>query len=98
MIKIEENIVIETTKIADKFFKKHKYVYDKFITNIRNYYYLKNDNVDIKAMKTYKNTYRMRINDYRVIYILKNEEIIIISVIAVDSRGQIYKKNNMIYL
>ena len=24
MKKIEENIIIETTKIADKFFKKHK--------------------------------------------------------------------------
>lgn len=43
-------------------------------------------------MKTYKNTYRMRINNYRVIYVLKNEEIIIISVLAVDSRGQIYNK------
>ena len=43
-------------------------------------------------MKTYKNTYRMRINNYNVIYVLKNEEIIIISVLAVDSRGQIYNK------
>lgn len=92
MIKIEKNIVIETTKIADKFFKKHKTIYEKFITNIRNYYHLKYENVDIKAMKTYKNTYRMRINDYRVIYILKNEEIIIINVLAVDSRGQVYNK------
>ena len=31
MKNIEENIVIETTKIADKFFKKYKNVYDKFI-------------------------------------------------------------------
>ena len=51
-----------------------------------------NENIDIKVMKTYKNTYRMRINDYRVIYVLKNKEIIIISVLAVDSRGQIYNK------
>lgn len=43
-------------------------------------------------MKTYKNTYRMRINDYRVIYVLKNEKIIIINVLAVDSRRQIYNK------
>lgn len=92
MIKVEENIVIETTKIADKFFEKHKNVYDKFITNIRNYYHCKNENVDIKAMKNYKNTYRMRINDYRVVYMLKNEEIVVINVLAVDSRGQVYNK------
>ena len=56
MKKIEENIVIETTKIADKFFKKHKNIYDKFIANIKNYYNLKNENIDIKVMETYKNT------------------------------------------
>lgn len=47
-------------------------------------------------MKTYKNTYRMRINDYRVIYVLKNEKIIIINVLAVDSRGQIYEDKYII--
>lgn len=92
MIKVTENIILETTNIAAKFFQKHKNVYDKFIENIKSYYSIKNKNIDIKAMKTYKNTYRMRINDYRVIYVLKNEEIIIINVLAVDSRGQIYNK------
>ena len=65
MIKVTENIGIEMTKVADKFFSKHKKVYEKFIENIKSYYHFKNPNVDIKAMKSYKNLYRMRINDYR---------------------------------
>ena len=91
MIKITEEIILETTKVADKFFSKHKTVYEKFIENIKSYYHYKNQNVDIKAMKTYKNLYRMRINDYRVVYKLVNGEIIVVSVVAVASRGQIYK-------
>lgn len=91
MIKITEEIILETTKVADKFFSKHKKVYEKFIENIKSYYHYKNQNVDIKAMKTYKNLYRMRINDYRVVYKLVNGEIIVVSVVAVVSRGQIYK-------
>ena len=91
MIKITEEIILETTKVADKFFSKHKEVYEKFIENIKSYYHYKNQNVDIKAMKTYKNLYRMRINDYRVVYKLVNGEIIVVSVVAVVSRGQIYK-------
>lgn len=90
MIKVTENIDIEMTKVADKFFSKHKRVYEKFIENIKSYYHFKNPNVDIKAMKSYKNLYRMRINDYRVVYKLVNGEIKIVSVIAVGSRGQIY--------
>ena len=91
MIKITEEIILETTKVADKCFSKHKKVYEKFIENIKSYYHYKNQNVDIKAMKTYKNLYRMRINDYRVVYKLVNGEIIVVSVVAVVSRGQIYK-------
>ena len=91
MIKITEEIALETTKVADKFFSKHKKVYEKFIENIKSYYHYKNQNIDIKAMKTYKNLYRMRIYDYRVVYKLVNGEIIVVSVVAVASRGQIYK-------
>ena len=90
MIKVTEDICIEISKVADKFFSKHKKVYEKFVENIKSYYHLKNLNVDIKAMKSYKNLYRMRINDYRVVYKLVNGEIKIVSVIAVGSRGQIY--------
>lgn len=91
MIKITENVFIEISKSAIKFFSKHSNIYDKFLENIRNYYHENNENIDIKAMKNYKNLYRMRINKYRIIYKLVNGELIIISVIAVDSRGQIYK-------
>ncbi|WP_300341685.1 type II toxin-antitoxin system RelE/ParE family toxin [Fusobacterium sp.] len=90
MIKITENISLEVTKVADKFFSKHRKVYEKFIENIKNYYHFNNQNIDIKAMKSYKDLYRMRINDYRVIYKLVNGEIKVVSVIAVGSRGQIY--------
>lgn len=90
MIEVTENIILQTTKAADKFFMTHKNVYEKFIENIRSYYHCKNSNVDIKAMKGYKHLYRMRINNYRVVYKLENAQIKIISVIAVASRGQVY--------
>ncbi|MGK4198857.1 hypothetical protein [Fusobacterium sp. HC1336] len=40
MIKVTEDICIEMTKVADKFFSKHKKVYEKFVENIKSYYHL----------------------------------------------------------
>ena len=85
-------IELNLTKSADKFFTKHTQIYDKFIQNLKSFYCENNQNIDIKAMKGHKNLYRMRINDYRVIYSIQNGKMIIISVLMVASRGQVYKK------
>ena len=45
---------------------------------------------DIKTMKGYNNYYRLRVGDYRIIYTLDND-ILLIRVIAVGNRGDIYK-------
>lgn len=85
-----KNIIINLSNSANKFFKKHIDIYDKFINNLKSVYNNNNTNIDIKAMKNY-NIYRMRIQKYRVIYKIINEEIIIIEVITAGNRGEIYK-------
>ncbi len=86
-----KNIIINLSNSANKFFKKHIDIYDKFINNLKSVYNNNNTNIDIKAMKNYNNIYRMRIQKYRVIYKIINEEIIIIEVITAGNRGEIYK-------
>ena len=45
---------------------------------------------DIKAMKGHEGYYRLRIGDYRVIYTVNNH-ILLVQVIEVGNRGDIYK-------
>ncbi len=45
---------------------------------------------DIKALKGHKDLLRLRVGKYRIIYTIDNGKLLI-SVIDVDSRGQIYK-------
>ena len=55
-----KNIIINLSNSANKFFKKHSDIYDKFINNLKSVYNNNNTNIDIKAMKNYNNIYRMR--------------------------------------
>ncbi len=48
------------------------------------------DNGDIKPMSGHKNLYRLRIGDYRVLYTV-NGNLLIIYVLAVGNRGDVYK-------
>lgn len=45
---------------------------------------------DIKALKGYKDLFRLRVGKYRIIYTVDNGNLLVI-VIDVDSRGQVYK-------
>ncbi len=92
-LKVTINIKVLVNKVSDKFFRKHKDVYSRFIDNIKSCYLNKNSNVDIVALKGYKHIYRMRIGNFRVIYKLVNGEIIIIEVLLAGGRGQVYKDN-----
>ncbi len=49
---------------------------------------------DIKKMSGKSNFFRLRIGDYRAIFTIENE-ILIIIVINIGSRGQIYKKRDL---
>lgn len=46
---------------------------------------------DRKQMKGYKDLFRLRVGDFRVIYSVENEKLII-RVINIGNRGDIYKK------
>ena len=48
------------------------------------------DNGDIKAMQGHQNTYRLRVGDYRILYTVDND-VLIVRVIEVGNRGDIYK-------
>ncbi len=45
---------------------------------------------DIKALKGHKDLMRLRVGKYRIIYTIDNGKLLII-VVDVDSRGQVYK-------
>ncbi|WP_226036790.1 type II toxin-antitoxin system RelE family toxin [Aquibacillus saliphilus] len=47
-------------------------------------------NLDISPLKGINSAFRLRVGDFRIIYELKNKELLIF-VIAVGSRGEIYK-------
>ena len=57
--RVMKNIIINLSNSANKFFKKHSDIYNKFINNLKSVYNNNNTNIDIKAMKNY-NIYRMR--------------------------------------
>ncbi len=46
---------------------------------------------DVKALSGKQNAYRLRVGDYRIIYEIDNT-ILLITVVDVGNRGQIYKK------
>lgn len=48
-----KKIIINLSNSANKFFKKHIDIYDKFINNLKSVYNNNNTNIDIKAMKNY---------------------------------------------
>ncbi len=74
------------SKYAQKFIEKQpRYQQERILNKINQL-----PNGDIKRLSGYKSTYRLRVGDYRVIYEIF-EETLVIKVIAVGNRGDIYK-------
>lgn len=85
------NVKFEYSKQAEKFFKKHQDVKEKFKKAI--YSLFTGRKIDIKKMQgTSEPIYRVRINDYRVIFKIIDGKIIIIDTILAGNRGEIYKQ------
>lgn len=86
------NLKFKFRKKTQKFFKNNKLIQEKFIKNIISKMN-GNENVDIKRLKGYPKLYRMRINSYRIVFkMFFSDGIIIINVLAADTRCNIYKK------
>lgn len=78
-------IIIE--KAAQKFIRKQsKDIQQRLYDIIKQ---LPNGN-DIKKLKGFKQKYRLRINDFRIIFD-RYDDRLVIDVINIDNRGQVYK-------
>ena len=79
------------SKKARSFFGKHEDIRDIFEDNIENYYlHGQTDGIDIKKMSGYDNFFRLRIGSFRIIYSIDNQNLIV-EIIAIGNRGDIYK-------
>lgn len=85
---------IQYTKAADKFFKKHEDIREKYQEAIRELISGEHpESVDVKQIKGSLNCYyRIRLGEYRVVYAVINGRIIVILTLMAGSRGDIYKK------
>lgn len=88
---------IQYTKIADRFFKEHEDVREKYKEAIKEL--LVGDHpekVDVKKIRGKRNDYyRIRLGGWRIIYALINEQVVVINTLLAGSRGDIYKKNGL---
>lgn len=86
------NFKVVYKKEALKFISKNKKIGKKFVNAFNMLSESKSDyNLDIKKIHHSSNNYfRLRIGSYRAIFSLEYE--IVIYVINIDSRGDIYKK------
>jgi mRNA interferase RelE/StbE len=88
---------IKYEKQAVKFMQKNKELGRKFYNAFLD---IKEDvkenflKYDIKKLKNVEDIYRMRIGKYRAIFKLIDEQLLIL-VLAIDSRGDIYKNKNL---
>ncbi len=85
---------IKYTKAAEKFFRNHEDVrrqYESAVAEI-----LVGDHpetVDVKRIKGKRSDYyRIRLGGWRVVYTLINGEIVVITVLLAELRGDVYKK------
>ena len=81
---------IEYKKKAKKFLDEHpkeKIHFNKAFTDIANKDY---KSYDIKKMVAASDIYRLRLGKYRALFTVINDKLVIL-VLDIDSRGQIYK-------
>ena len=86
--------VIQYTKAADKFLKKHENVRTQYENAIRELLIGEHpEEVDVKRIRGKRNDYyRIRVGDYRVIYTIINGIVVVISTLLAGSRGDVYKR------
>lgn len=82
----KHNFDIEYSKHAEKFLKRHKHLKSRMDSVILD---LPKSN-KVEALSGYENRYRARVGDYRIVFDLY-EDIVLIVIVSIDSRGQVYK-------
>ena len=85
---------IQYTKAADKFFKTHEDIRDKYEDAIMELMVGEHpEKVDVKRVKGKHNDYfRIRIGGCRVVYAVIHGKIVVISTILAGPGGDVYKK------
>ncbi len=88
-----KEIRFKYSKKSSKFFHKHESIRDRFKADFQRVMIGDHpEQVDYKRLKgKFKGYYRIRIGDYRVVFTFVNGEVIIVSVLDAESRGDIYK-------
>jgi len=86
--------IIQYTKIAEKFFRKHEEVREQYEQSIRILMVGDHpESVNVRKIQGKRaDYYRIRLGDYRVIYTLINQQIVVVQTLLGGSRGDIYKK------
>ncbi len=85
---------IHYTKAAEKYLKKHEDIRNAYEDAIKELLIGEHpEAVDIKKIKGKRHDYfRIRIGDHRIIYTVINGMIVVIQTLLAGSRGDIYKK------
>lgn len=85
---------IKYSKSAEKFLKRNKVIGIRFFKAFEdistNIHTIKNYDIKKFHSKTYNDIFRLRIGSYRIIFRIIEDEILIF-VVDIDSRGDIYK-------
>ncbi len=88
------SFVIQYTKAADKFFRRHEDVKTAYIQALREVMTGEHpERVDLKRIQGKHHVYyRIRIGDWRVVYAVIDGKVIVIQTLLAGSRGDVYKK------
>lgn len=88
IVKTNYNFQVEYSPQARKFLEKHVDLRDRFDDVILDL----PQNADVKVIKgcKSKNRYRARVGNYRIVFDLY-KDILLICIVSIDSRGQVYK-------
>ncbi|MCR5041709.1 MAG: type II toxin-antitoxin system RelE/ParE family toxin [Clostridia bacterium] len=82
------------TKAAEKFFRTHEDVRDRYEDALREMIAGEHpEKVDVKRIKGRQGDYyRIRLGQWRVIYTVVNGKVVVVETILAGARGDVYKK------
>ncbi len=84
-------MILKYTKNAEKDLAKINKANAKKIKNKLNQYIDNTESTDVISLKGHSNLYRLRAGDYRVIFELINGEVVIVQILRIRHRSEIYK-------